>query len=215
MGFMMLFVVIWLTWVFVAQSDSSTVLPLLIGFLLISFGAWSYGKLTQGFKKLITKALLLTMTLISTGSGFYYILEAGRTSMLVESSGSKKMIDSGWEKFSLAAVEQLRAEGKGVFIDFTAKWCLLCQANLLILNMPEVEQRMEKMGVVKMMADWTKSDPEITQALAQFGRNSVPLYIYYPPGKNSKPQVLPQVLTQDLMLGILEGNNLGDIAESH
>ena len=214
MGFMMLLVVIWLTWVFVSQSDSSTVLPLLVGFLLLSFAAWTYGKLNFGIKRFATKMVLIGVTLLSSASGFYYILDAGHQSVMADNARPEK-IDAGWEKFSTAAIDKLRAEGKGVFIDFTAKWCLLCQANLIVLKMPEVEQQMAKMGVVKMMADWTKSDPSITAELAKFGRNSVPLYIYFPPGKHSKPQVLPQVLTQDIVLESLEGKSQKDVAEAN
>lgn len=203
MGFLMLLVVIWLTWVFVSQSDSSTVLPLLIGFLLLAFAAWTYGKVHFGFKKFATKAVLMGVALFSTFSGFYYILDAGHTSISIENVQPEKL-GSSWEKFSPESIDQLRAEGKGVFVDFTAKWCLLCQANLVILNAPSIEQRMAEMGVVRMMADWTKSDPRITAELAKFGRNSVPLYVYYPPGKNSKPQILPQVLTQETILETLE-----------
>lgn len=203
MGFLMLLVVIWLTWVFVSQSDTAALLPLLIGFLLLSFGAWSYGKFNFGFKKKITKLTLLSITVLSTVSGFYYIHDASRQTVMADGIKPGNM-EAGWERFSTDAITKLREEGKGVFIDFTAKWCLLCQANLIVLKMPSIEQKMEEMGVVKVMADWTKSDPEITAMLAKFGRNSVPLYIYYPPGKNSKPQVLPQVLTQDIVLNSLD-----------
>lgn len=203
MGFMMLLVVVWLTWVFVAQSDSNALLPLLIGFLLLSFASWTYGKFNHGFKKKATKLVLLGITVLTASAGFYKVVEAGRQGSLTESQ--PMAVEDGWEKFTPASVAKLREEGKGVFIDFTARWCLLCQANLIVLKQPAVELKMAEMGVVRVMADWTRSDPDITAELAKYGRNSVPLYIYYPPGKNSKPQVLPQVLTQDILLDHLKG----------
>jgi thiol:disulfide interchange protein DsbD len=215
MGFMMLLVVIWLVWVFVSQSDSANILPLLVGFLVLSFGAWTYGKFTMGFKKAITKSALLGLTMISAFFGFYLIVEAGKNSTYVAANISSKPASGevGWEKFSNDAINKLRDEGKGVFIDFTAKWCLLCQANLIVLKLPAVERKMEEMGVVKMMADWTRSDPSITEELARFGRSSVPLYIYYPPGRDSKPQVLPQVLTQDVVLESLDDAQESDLKD--
>ncbi len=115
----------------------------------------------------------------------------------VEGSSSGKEQWAGWEDFSPERVAQLRKEGKPVLIDFTAKWCLICQANHFVLASNEIEKELEAKGVVKLKADWTKSDPVITEELRKFGRNSVPLYVYYAPGESSDPVILPQVLTKE------------------
>jgi thiol:disulfide interchange protein DsbD len=73
-----------------------------------------------------------------------------------------------------------------------------------VLETDTVKNAFEKQGVVKMEADWTRSDPEITRALASFGRNSVPLYVYYPKGKGGKPVILPQLLTPGNILEVIE-----------
>jgi len=88
-----------------------------------------------------------------------------------------------------------------VFIDFTAAWCLSCQYNEKTkLESEEVERALLKSGVVTMKADWTNDDPAITAKLASLGRASVPTYVLYPAAAGSAPDVLPELLTKDLVL---------------
>ncbi|MDP1880047.1 MAG: thioredoxin family protein, partial [Parachlamydiaceae bacterium] len=97
-------------------------------------------------------------------------------------------------------IAQLQKEGKPFLIDFTAKWCLICQANHFILESSDVDQKVKETGVVKIVADWTKNDPSITKELAKYGRNSVPLYVLYEGKKDKDPVLLPQVLTSDVVI---------------
>ncbi len=115
------------------------------------------------------------------------------------SFGAKKEVWAGWEEFSPERVEQLRKEGTPILIDFTAKWCLICQANHMVLSTEEMEKKLADAGVVKLKADWTKNDPVITKELSKFGRNSVPLYVLYGGKDKSEPLLLPQVLTHEVV----------------
>ena len=100
-----------------------------------------------------------------------------------------------WEAYNKAKVEKLVADGHPVFVDFTAKWCITCLANeTLVLHSPEFEKLAQSKKMLLFKADWTNDDLEITEALAAFGRNSVPLYVYYS-GKDSGYVILPQLLT--------------------
>lgn len=94
----------------------------------------------------------------------------------------------------------MRLEGKPVLIDFTAKWCLICQANHLVLASDSVSKQLDTLGVVKMKADWTRNDPVITQELSKFGRNSVPLYVLFGSDTDKEPLILPQVLTTEVVM---------------
>jgi thiol:disulfide interchange protein len=114
---------------------------------------------------------------------------------------------SEWIDFSEEKIAELRAQGTPVFVDFTAKWCLICQANHFILTTDEVNKEFDRLGVVRMKADWTKSDEGITKALRRFGRNGVPLYVLYEGNTTSQPKILPQVLTPDTVLGYLREIN--------
>jgi thiol:disulfide interchange protein DsbD len=90
-------------------------------------------------------------------------------------------------------VQQLVASGRPVFVDFTAAWCVTCQYNKkTTLGKAEVLADFQGRNVALLRADWTRRDPAITAALAQLGRNGVPVYVFYKAG--SAPVVLSEVL---------------------
>jgi thiol:disulfide interchange protein DsbD len=106
------------------------------------------------------------------------------------------------EPWSAQRVAELRGEGRTVFVDFTADWCLSCKVNERVaLRSPRVEQAFRDGDVAVLVADWTRADPAITAELARFGRNGVPLYLMYVNG--GEPKILPQLLTPDLVVDAL------------
>jgi len=112
-----------------------------------------------------------------------------------------------WQAYSSTAVSQARQAGHGVFIDFTAAWCINCQVNdRLVLQNQELVKAFNEQGIIVFKADWTKYDPAITQALASFGRDSIPVYVYYPPGSNA-PIILPQLITPKMILERVKDNS--------
>jgi len=108
-----------------------------------------------------------------------------------------------WEPWSQDAVSKYQAEGRPVFVDFTASWCLSCQVNeRLALTQPAVRQALQSANVALLKADWTRHDEAITQALAALDRSGVPAYALYVPGQ-SEPQMLPEVLTPGIVIDTL------------
>lgn len=210
MGFFMMATVLWLVWVFGAQTNSFSLTLLLAGFFLLSIAGWIYGRWATPMRKQLSRLIgTVTAMLFCILGGYVVILS---TTSWAEAMGggpsSAKKHETGvadvWEEFSPERVAELRAQGIPVFIDFTAKWCLICQANHLILSVDEVSQKFSKHGVVKMKADWTKNDPTITKELRKFGRNGVPLYLLYGNDGEASPEILPQVLTPEIVLESLK-----------
>lgn len=108
-----------------------------------------------------------------------------------------------WQPYSPQTLDQARAAGHPVFIDFTAAWCLSCQVNeRVVLKSADVQKEFSKKNITLLRADWTQYDPEITKQLASVGRSGVPTYVIYPAG-NKPGDVLPELLTKDVVLNAL------------
>ena len=111
-----------------------------------------------------------------------------------------------WGTFSQEKLASLQQQNRPVFIDFTAKWCLTCLVNEnTALSSKAFKRIVSEKNIVLLKADWTSKDTLVTSALAQYGRNSVPLYIYYD-GKNPQPNILPQLLTVHILKRYLQDN---------
>jgi thiol:disulfide interchange protein len=106
--------------------------------------------------------------------------------------------------FSEEKLAALRAEGKPLFVYFTADWCLTCKVNeKAAIDRDEVRDAFTKGGVTVMVGDWTNGDPAIGRFLQQNGRSGVPLYLYYPKG-GGEPKLLPQVLTPAMLTALAQ-----------
>ncbi|WP_077146831.1 protein-disulfide reductase DsbD [Sphingopyxis sp. KK2] len=126
------------------------------------------------------------------------------TYTVVTATPSAAVGEAGGESFTPEALAKARATGKPVFVYFTADWCLSCKANEAgAINREAVQDMFDRKGVVTLVGDWTNGDPAITRTLAEHGRNSVPLYLWYAPGA-AKPEILPQILTPGTLTDLAE-----------
>ena len=112
-------------------------------------------------------------------------------------------IAPGTEPWSAARLEALRAEGRPVFVNATAAWCITCQVNERVaLRSAAVQDEFAARRVAYLKADWTRGDPAIGALLRENGREGVPLYLYWAPGA-AMPSVLPQLLTEGIVVEAL------------
>jgi thiol:disulfide interchange protein DsbD len=192
--------VIWLAWV-LAQAYGANLLALLLGsFLLLAVAGWFLGRWPAKRWATAIAALILLAVVALAVCGQRLAGESGKGTAQAEKS---TLAQSAWEPWSAEAVSRYRAAGRPVFVDFSASWCLSCQANERVaLDRPEVQQAFQSANVALLRADWTRHDEAITRALAELGRSGVPAYALYVPGEAS-PRLLPEALTPGIVIDAL------------
>lgn len=193
---------IWLVWVLAQQSGASGVLAALAAMLLLAFAAWLY-ETTKGLKQRgrLVGASVVAVLLAAALVGLPRLLPPAGSGPAM-AAVDNALIPS--EPFSPERVAALRAEGRPVFVDFTAAWCITCLVNEeLVFTDDGVAKAFATADVALLIADWTNRDPVITEALAEHGRSGVPLYLFYP-NDGGAPAILPQVLTVGNVLQAVE-----------
>jgi len=191
LGFGLSLTTIWLIWVLSNQQGCDKVINVLLALFVIALGLYIWGRFSKpegGLKqKLFGRMLGAAMVLMSISLG----IEDNRENSSLLMIKTEKIET---QPYSKEALEEALAEGKMVLIDFTAAWCLGCQLNKKnFLENPKVVKALKENEVVVMVADWTLQDPEVTEALAEYDRNSIPLTVFY--GKDKQPVILPTLLT--------------------
>lgn len=205
-AFPMFATTVWLVWVFGQQAGNGGVALLLFGLLLLGMAAWVVHRWSgPALSRLATLATRGVVTAMVAGAVAAGVVGAtyDRPSTAASTAASEGA-STAWISFSPDKVESLRAQGRPVFVDFTAAWCLTCQVNKrTVLSTDAVQDAFARRNVALVKADWTNRDPEITKALRAHGRSGVPVYVLYP-GDGSGPTLLPEVLTQDIVLNALD-----------
>jgi thiol:disulfide interchange protein len=198
MGFVMLAVVVWLLGV-LGQSRGVEPLIAVSSFLLVlGVASWIFG-VTRG--KVVGWVLIVALVV----GGWFFFLKGQLASTKQPGSEPAAAVPGGiaWEVWSDARVAEATQGGQPVFVDFTADWCLNCKYNeKFVLETDPVRAALKAKNVLPLKADWTNADPAITALLRKHGRVGVPVYLLYPGGE-AAPVLLPEILTQSILLEAL------------
>lgn len=136
-------------------------------------GAWMVA-----VKKVMAAALAATALWLAS-------ILATQTGLLggVTTAATASKADIAWTTFDQGALAQAVSEGRVVFVDVTADWCITCKVNkAAVIERGEVAKRLTSGAVQAMRADWTKPDDGIARYLASFNRYGIPFNAVYGPG---------------------------------
>lgn len=196
LGFALLATVVWLLWLRGRSADVDAMAGLLAVLLTVALAAWAYGAVQLRARPwrlgvLAGSSLIVALALhLGPGGG--------------ETAGAHEEPAIAWSRFEPRAVASALREGRLVFIDFTADWCITCKVNeRTVLADAAVRERLRELGVLLLKADWTRRDEVIRAELERFGKAGVPMYLLYSPKAPSAPVILPELLTVDVMLEAL------------
>jgi thiol:disulfide interchange protein len=193
LAFPMYATAVWLVWVLAQQAGANAVAAALGGMLLIAFGAWLFASTGKSWR-LANYSLSALALIAAVAGGIFFVKDAAAPEQTVSANAR-------YEAYTPTRLDELRAQGRPVFVNLTAAWCITCLVNERVaLERANVISAFESANVAYLKGDWTHRDPAITQMLAKFGRNGVPLYVFYPTGASSQPAVLPQILTPEIVL---------------
>jgi thiol:disulfide interchange protein/DsbC/DsbD-like thiol-disulfide interchange protein len=186
----------WLIWVLSFQVGPAGLMAALAALVLIAFAAWAYG-LAQGGQG-VSAGLFRGMA-AAAAIAVVAIAVTIRSDQPAEATARRVPAEAGYEAFTQAKLDTLLAAGRPVFVNMTAAWCITCLVNeRTALSTEAVREALSGKNVAYLKGDWTNRNPEITRLLERFGRSGVPLYVLYRGGLD--PVVLPQILTQSLVL---------------
>jgi thiol:disulfide interchange protein DsbD len=194
MAFPMFVTVVWLTWVVGQQTGIDGAAALLAVLVLLAFAAWALG--SPGMGRAARLGFGGVAIALLAGS-LAWAVPAWREAASLAHAEATPAAGSKWSPWSAQKVAELTGQGKPVFVDFTAAWCVTCQYNKrTTLSNAQVMADFAQKGVTLLRADWTSRDAAITAELARLGRAGVPVYVFYAAGRD-KPLVLNEVLSVD------------------
>jgi thiol:disulfide interchange protein/DsbC/DsbD-like thiol-disulfide interchange protein len=199
--------VAWLVWVVSRQAGPDGVALVLVGLLLLAFGAW-IRHAARGAAPRWRRAAT-GFALVSAAAAIALAPLAAASPPSPSRSRAGAPVGAAWEPYSPRRLAELRAQGKPVFVNFTAAWCITCLVNERVaLRGPAVAEAFARRDVVYLKADWTSRSAEIASVLGSFGHSGVPLYVVYPArgGQSAAPDpvLLPQILSEGTIIDALD-----------
>jgi len=213
MGFLMMATLLWLLYILGKQLGMEAVIWTGAFLLTVGIACWCIGRfatLTVSRRKYYAAWVVALLIVVGGYLGFLEGVLNVRgliAGTVVGDRDDETRLENrvAWEPFSLQSLESRLREGKPVFLDFTAEWCLTCKVNeRTVLVDQNVVQKLRSSGIVAIKADWTNRNPDITKLLQKFGRSGVPLYVIFPARKPTQPIVLPEVITPGMLLEALD-----------
>ena len=207
MAFLLFGTGVWLLGVMASAYGADAAMNLVWFLLVLGLGCWLYGMLTTDedpWRSRLMRLVPLGLAVLLFGLWVLEFPSADAAAKGEVKAGKVHLIE--WIPFTEQGVARLQREGKTVFIDFTADWCMNCKANeRMVIETASTKKLMDELGVVPVKADNTRPSPVIQKWLKRYQRAGVPMYIVLPPcGDIKQALLLPELLTNSLLHGALK-----------
>jgi thiol:disulfide interchange protein DsbD len=202
LAFPMLAAAAWLVWVLTLQAGPDALVRILAAAIVVGIAAWLAGAAQRQSGQGRRPVALVAGAAVLAAGALFAAVGPGYADAAAGSATADKA-DVPYEPYSPARLAELRAEGRPVFVNYTAAWCVSCQVNdRVALSTKGVAKAMKDHNVAYLKADWTRKDADIAAELARYGRAGVPLYLVY--GANGADGViLPSILTEGIVVRAL------------
>lgn len=180
--------VAWLVWIYGRQTGSLG--HILVALAVAAAGLRIYGVYAQPHRPRTTRRSAIVAAPLALAVAVCLCVSGA--------NGENEKMPAAENAWSAEKVAKLRAEGRSVYVDFTAAWCLTCQYNKSILYSPKIEKLFAENGVKILVGDWTNKNGTIAKELEKYGRAGVPLNLLFPP--KGEAVVLPALLTEQAVI---------------
>ena len=193
----------YLVWVLAAQTSEEGFLWTLLSLAVIALAVWIYGRWNAPGASAGRARFGVVGLVVVGAAGLWLGWPRPVNATAAPAAGQPPAVV--WDAWSPEAVAKLRAEGRVIYVDFTARWCATCQTNKkIVFASDEVLRYFAENRIATLRADWTNQDPRITAELARFQRSAVPFNVIWKPGRE-EPVILPELLTPGMVLDALRG----------
>jgi thiol:disulfide interchange protein/DsbC/DsbD-like thiol-disulfide interchange protein len=198
MAFPLYATVAWLLWVLTIQQGSDGVLAASVTLIGVAFAVWLFGRSPEAGQGRSAAAALIALLAIGAG---IWSMPQGASDKPVVASNAQKQRGPKAEPFTQARLSELLGQNKPVFVNLTAAWCITCKVNERVaLRSERIAKAFSDRDISYLVGDWTNGNPEITELLKAHGRVGVPLYLLYSGKPGEAPEILPQLLTESIVL---------------
>lgn len=205
LGFPIVGACVWLLWVFGAQQGNDAQGKVLVSLVAIALIVWMYGRSKVNHKKLLHQWLMMVGAIITIGGLYFWSIPTVNKIERVLKRPEFDAYGYEWLPYSKKTIAELRTQGRTVYVDFTAAWCITCQVNKrVVFSSNVVKNIIVDKNVALVRGDWTNADPEITEALSSYGRDGVPLNLIFTKEDYGNPIILPAILTPSIVVAALK-----------